>query len=85
MAAPDEVAQIAVDLFRVAPFAIDLGALVEIDIGSVGIAEADILLGDVEETLLGAPAQAFGMHAHVIGDMGAFRGDYARHTRTSSS
>src|SRR5215207_274728 len=76
-----ELAKLFVDLAAVEAFRVDLGALVEVDVECVGIAEADLFLSDIEEALLGAPAQPFGMHAHLVREMVLRGGGYARHTR----
>ena len=85
IAALHQIAELRVDLPGVEAFAVDLGALVEIDVERIGIAEAAAFLRDVEEALLGAAAQTLGVHPHVMGEMLLLGRGHARHTRTSSS
>ncbi|MCL4855619.1 MAG: hypothetical protein KJZ78_29995 [Bryobacteraceae bacterium] len=82
---PRQLAKLNVDLLRIEILAVDLGALVEVNVRRIRIAKTNILFGDIEESLLRPAGETFGMHAHLMAEMVLLRSCYARHTRTSSS
>ena len=78
-----EFADFAVDFIRLHIHRIEFRLLVEIDLEGPRIGEI-LILGGVEEHLLGAPSQLLGVQPHIVGFMPGFAG-YVRHTLTSPS
>ncbi len=77
-----QLADAQVDPARVQFCGVELGALVEVDVGGQRVGEPVRPLLDLEEARLGAARQLLGVHPHLVGRM---RGPQLRHTRTSPS